>query len=116
MKPATPLMLFSQYYLGVHPEKGYNFLNGNRLAAEMGLNLEDLFRLLKKNGLHPDTVLHTDFPLAQHQADLQMMAMDGVSVEILWERAESIYHAFLKHKGKKRDWLAEIEEEKQSRI
>jgi hypothetical protein len=107
-----PFELFCLYYLGVTPEGDYQFANANQIAARLKCTVEHLMGTLHSHGLHPDTVLNTDFPLARYQVDIQLAAESG-SREWLKEFAQRIYAEFRSHIGKSRDWLSEIEREKQ---
>lgn len=107
-----PFGLFCLYYLGLSPEGQYRFLNGNQIAKRLNCTVADLMEALRKQGQHPDVVLNTDFPLARHQADLQIAA-EQESAEELRARAQEIWHAFRSRTGKRRDWLAEIAREKE---
>ena len=107
-----PFDLFCQYYLGLTPEGGYRFSNANRIAAQLNLSVGELMQTLRGHGLHPDTVVNTDFPLARYQADFQIAA-ESESKEWLVAFAEQIYEEFRRSGGKRRDWLAEIQQEKQ---
>lgn len=107
-----PFDLFCQYYLGLTPEGGYKFSNANKIAARLKLSVAELMQTLRGHGLHPDTVVHTDFPLARYQADFQIAA-ESDSRERLVAFAQKIYQEFRRSGGKRRDWLAEIQQEKQ---
>ena len=107
-----PFDLFCQYYLGLTPEGGYKFSNANKIAARLRCTVAQLMQTLRGHGLHPDTVVNTDFPLARYQADFQIAA-ESESREWLVAFAEKIYREFCRSKGKRRDWLAEIAQEKQ---
>lgn len=109
---SDPFDLFCMYYLGLTPEGGYQFSNANRIAARLNWPVAELMQTLRRHGLHPDTVLHTDFPLARYQADFQIAA-ESESREQLLAFAERIYEEFRASAGKRRDWLAEIQQEKQ---
>jgi hypothetical protein len=104
--------LFCLYYLGLTPEGQYRFQNGNQIAKRLNWTVADLMEALRKQGQHPDVVLNTDFPLARHQADLQIAAVEE-SAEELRARARDIWQEFRSRTGKRRDWLAEIEREKE---
>lgn len=110
---SDPFELFCLYYLGLTPEGAYRFANANQLAARLNCTVDDLMGALKGHGLHPDTVLNTDFPLARYQVDVQIAA-ENASPEWMRDFAQRIYAEFLGHVGKRRDWLAEIEREKQA--
>jgi hypothetical protein len=105
-----PFGLFCYYYLGLTPEGEYRFSNANQIARHLNWTVPDLLTVLSRHGLHPDTVLNTDFPLARHQIDIQLAA-EVESREQLGGRAATIYEQFRLHAGKRRDWLKEIEEE-----
>ena len=105
-----PFDLFCQYYLGLTPQGGYQFSNANKVAARLNLTVAQLMQTLRGHGLHPDTVVHTDFPLARYQADFQIAA-ESESREAMVAFAEKIYQEFRGSVGKRRDWLAEIEVE-----
>jgi hypothetical protein len=102
-----PFELFCLYYLGLSPEGEYRFQNGNQIAKRFNWTVAELMEVLRKQGLHPDAVLNTDFPLARHQADLHIAA-EREPPERLRARAEAIWAEYLTRKGKRRDWLAEI--------
>ncbi len=108
-----PFELFCLYYLGLTPEGDYRFANANQIAARLNCTVEDLMGTLHGHGLHPDTVLNTDFPLARYQVDIQIAA-ESASPEWLKDFAERVYQEFRNHTGQSRDWLAEIEPEKQA--
>ena len=107
-----PFDLFCQYYLGLTPEGGYRFSNANKIAGRLNWSVAKLMQTLRGHGLHPDTVLHTDFPLARYQADFQIAA-ESESREWLVAFAEKSYGEFRRSGGKRRDWLAESQQEKQ---
>ena len=107
-----PFELFCLYYLGMTPEGGYRFSNANHIAARMKWSVAELMQTLRGHGLHPDTVVNTDFPLARYQADFQIAA-ESESPEQMMAFAERIYEEFRGSGGKRRDWLAEIQQEKQ---
>jgi hypothetical protein len=108
-----PFGLFCLYYLGLTPEGEYRFVNANQIAKRLNWTVGDLMIALRKHGLHPDTVLNTDFPMARHQIDFQLAATEEGS-EQLRGRATEIYSQFRQNTGKRRDWLKEIEEEKEA--
>ncbi len=108
-----PLTLFCLYYLGLNPEGEYQFANANKVAARLNCTVDELLGTLRRLGLHPDTVLNTDFPLARYQVDVQI-AVDSNGPDWLKDFAERIYNEFLTHVGKSRDWLAEIEQERRA--
>ena len=108
-----PLELFCLYYLGLTPQGEYRFANANRIAKHFNCTVDDLMGALRKHDLHPDTVLNTDFPLARHQVDIQIAA-ETETAATLKEFASRIYTDFRNKTGKARDWLAEIEREKQA--
>lgn len=107
-----PFGLFCVYYLGLTPEGQYRFSNANQIARQLNWTVADLLTVLSRHGLHPDTVLNTDFPLARHQIDIQLAA-ERESGEQLRMRAARIYEQFRLHAGRRRDWLKEIEEERE---
>jgi hypothetical protein len=107
-----PFGLFCLYYLGLTPEGEYRFSNGNKIAKQLNWTVGDLLTVLSKHGLHPDTVLNTDFPLARHQVDIQL-ASEVESREQLKARATQVYEQFRMNAGKRRDWLKEIADEQQ---
>lgn len=104
--------LFCLYYLGLSPEGQYRFLNGNQIAKRLNWTVSDLMDVLRKQGQHPDLVLNTDFPMARHQADLQI-ASETETPDQLRSRARAIWDEFRSRVGKRRDWIAEIEREKE---
>ena len=108
-----PFVLFCLYYLGLTPEGEYRFVNANQIAGQFNCTVDDLMGRLRKHGIHPDTVLNTDFPMARHQVDIQIAASEEAPQE-LKARAQTIYEEFLGTVGKKRDWLKEIEEEREA--
>lgn len=107
-----PFALFCWYYLGLSPEGQCRFQNANQIAKRLNWAVADLMEVLRKQGQHPDSVLNTDFPMARHQADLQIAAEEE-SPEELRARALAIWQEFRGRIGKRRDWLAEIERERQ---
>jgi hypothetical protein len=104
--------LFSFYYLGVSPEGTYRFQNGNQIAKRLNCTVADLMEMLRKQGQHPDVVLNTDFPMARYQADLQIAA-ETEGPDQLVGRAKAIWDEFRGRIGKRRDWLGEIERERE---
>ncbi len=104
--------LFCLYYLGLSPEGQYRFQNGNQIAKRLNFTVADLMEVLRKQGQHPDVVLNTDFPMARHQADLQIAA-ETETPDQLRSRAQTIWEEFKGRAGKRRDWIAEIEREKE---
>jgi len=107
-----PFGLFCLYYLGLSPEGQYRFQNANQIAKRLNWTVADLMDVLRKQGQHPDAVLNTDFPMARYQADLQIAAEREAPEEVRG-RALAIWEDFRARKGKRRDWLAEIEREKE---
>ena len=107
-----PFGLFCLYYLGLTPEGEYRFQNGNQIAKRLNWTVADLMEVLRKQGQHPDVVLNTDFPMARHQADLQIAA-ETEGPDQLRARARGIWEEFRGRMGKRRDWLAEIERERE---
>ncbi len=107
-----PFALFCLYYLGLSPDGQYRFSNANQIARRLNWTVPDLLTVLSRHGLHPDTVLNTDFPLARHQIDIQLAA-EAEPPQKLLGRATQIYEQFRLHGGKRRDWLKEIEEEQE---
>jgi hypothetical protein len=110
----TPFHIFCLYYLGLTPEGQVRFQNANQVAKRFNWTPDMLLDFLRKNRLHPDIVLNTDFPLARYQVDLQIAAQVEDSEE-LHARALEIFEAYSDVAGHKpRDWLKEIEEERQA--
>jgi hypothetical protein len=107
-----PFGLFCLYYLGLSPGGQYRFQNANQIAKRFNWTVADLMEVLRKQGQHPDVVLNTDFPMARHQADLQI-AVEMESPDEVRVRARVIWEEFRGRVGKRRDWLAEIEREKE---
>jgi hypothetical protein len=107
-----PFGLFCIYYLGLTPEGEYRFSNANQIARQLNWTVGDLLTVLSKHGLHPDTVLNTDFPLVRYQVDVQLAA-EVETKDQLRARANKIYEQFRMHAGKRRDWLKEIAEEQE---
>lgn len=108
-----PSELFCMYYLGLTPEGEYRFANANQIAKRFNCTVDDVMGALRKHSLHPDTVLNTNFPLARYQVDIQIAAETG-TLDTLKEFGSRIYADFLSKTGNTRDWLAEIEREKQA--
>lgn len=110
-----PLALFSFYYLGLTPEGSYQFVNANQVARQLNWTIDELMKKLAKHKIDPDAVLNAAFPLAQHQVNFQLAA-DREDSEQLRDRASRIFDAYLhtKERGKKRNWLREIEEEREA--
>ncbi|MDH5753120.1 MAG: hypothetical protein OEZ59_11985 [Deltaproteobacteria bacterium] len=106
-----PFALFCIYYLGLTPEGEVRFFNANQVAQRYRWSVEGLMGALARHGLHPDKVINTDFPLSRHQIDFQMAAEEGLSAEVLHNRARMVYEKFRAATGK-RDWLKEIDQEK----
>jgi hypothetical protein len=112
MKPSNPFEVFCWYYLGLSPQGEYRFTNGNRIAKHYNCSVAELLAFLKEHRLHPDTVLNTDFPMARHQVDVQLAAQER-GPELALELAERVYAQFQGRIGNRRDWLAEIERERE---
>ena len=109
-----PFQVFCLYYLGLTPEGEVRFQNANQVAKRFNWTPEMLLEFLHRNRLHPDLVLNTDFPLSRYQVDLQIAAQYE-DCERLHARALGIYEAFTGIAGRKRrDWLKEIEEEREA--
>ena len=109
-----PFEVFSLYYLGLAPDGEVRFRNANQVAKLYNWTPQRLLDFLRQHEMHPDVVLHTDFPFATHQVDLQL-AVGRENPEQLRERAQRIYEEFSRVAGqRKRDWLKEIEEERQA--
>jgi hypothetical protein len=106
-------LLFCEYYLGLTPQGEFRFTNANKMARRLNISPADVFAMLKRHRLHPDSVLNTAFPLARHQVDIQLAA-GTVAAERLLEMARSAYEAYLGAASKPRDWLREIEEEREA--
>lgn len=107
-----PFALFCIYYLGLTPEGEVRFFNANQIAQRYNWTVADLMRTLERHRLHPDHVLHTDFPLSKHQIDLQLASEhEGLPAEVLWNRAQIVYEQFRAREGKRRDWAGEIARE-----
>ncbi|MCH8077581.1 MAG: hypothetical protein IIC13_15355 [SAR324 cluster bacterium] len=104
--------LFCWYYLGLSPKGEYSFVNGNKVAKIYNWTVGDLLHILKKQGLDPDLVLNTDFPMARYQVDVQMAAQQHGPDHAL-EFASRIYEDFKQRMGRRRDWAAEIERERE---
>ena len=109
----SPFELFCVYYLGLTPEGEYRFVNGNQVAQRYNWTVDDLLRQLKKHSLDPDTVLNTDFPMAKYQIDIQLASDAEVGSQLL-SRAKEIFEEFKSRLGHARDWLKEIEGEKEA--
>jgi len=107
-----PLELFNWYYLGLSPRGEHKFLNGNQVAQSYNWTVDELMKALKKHRIDPDTVLNTDFPMARYQVDVQLAA-ERHGPEQLLELASRIFAEFQQRTGTARDWLAEIERERQ---
>ena len=107
-----PFEVFCWYYLGLSPQGEYRFVNANQIAQQYNCTVGDLMQFLKKHALDPDRVLNTDFPMARYQVDVQMTA-EKVGPEQALEFAERIFAQFQANAGTRRDWLAEIEREKE---
>lgn len=112
MSPRDPFEVFCWYYLGLSPQGEYRFTNGNRIAQHYNCTVADLLTFLKKHRLDPDTVLNTDFPMARHQVDVQMAAEEQGPEQAL-ELAARVFAEFQGRIGKRRNWLAEIERERE---
>jgi len=110
----TPFHVFCLYYLGLTPEGQVRFQNANQISKRFNWTPDMLMEFLRKHRMHPDLVLNTDFPLARYQVDLQLASQQEDSEE-LHARALEIYEAFTGVAGQKpRDWLKEIEEEREA--
>ena len=112
IKRLEPQALFCWYYLGVNPEGGYGFVNANQLARTLNWTTAELMEALRQGKMHPDQVLHTDFPLAHYQVQLQLAAEKESSRGLLTQ-AQQAYAGWHARRGKKRDWLDEIERERE---
>ena len=106
-----PFALFCIYYLGLTPEGEVRFFNANQIAQRYRWSVDGLMRALAQHGLHPDTVVNTDFPLSRFQIDFQLET-EHMPVEARINRARIVYEKFLASVGKRRDWLNEIAREK----
>lgn len=107
-----PFEMFCLYYLGLDREGDYRFHNANQIAREFNWSVQEMMAQLERMNLHPDTVVNTNFPLARYQVDIQIAAETGNPLEIR-ALATKIYGEFQRKRGQRRDWLAEIEQEKQ---
>ena len=112
MKLENPFEVFCWYYLGLSPQGEYHFVNGNRIAKQYNCSVAELLAFLGKHKLHPDVVLNTDFPMARYQVDVQLAAQERGPEQAL-ELATRIFAEFQGRLGKRRDWLAEIERERE---
>jgi hypothetical protein len=108
-----PFALFCLYYLGLTPEGEVRFFNANQLARRYNTTVPDLMELLRRHRLHPDAVLNTAFPLPKFQIEFQLAA-EQEDTEQLRKRAQMVYRQFRENEGKRRDWLKEIEMEKEA--
>lgn len=111
-KNADPFEVFCLYYLGLSSEGAYKFTNANQVAKHYNWSVGELNAYLKKHKMDSDTVVNTDFPLARHQVDLQLMAERSPG-PIPLDFAERIFTEFQNRVGNRRDWLREIEEERE---
>lgn len=109
---SNPFEVFAWYYLGLSPEGTYRFVNGNHIARHYNCTVGDLMSFLKEHKLDPDTVLNTDFPMARHQVDVQLAAEEH-GPEWALELAARVYAQFQGRIGNRRDWLEEIERERE---
>jgi len=107
-----PFHLFARYYLCLNTQGRYQFANGNQLAARMGMGVEGLHRLLAQHQMHPDSVVHSAFPLTRHQVDIHLLAEEAEGEEVE-AAARQVFEAFLKERHTKRDWQAEMEAEQE---
>jgi hypothetical protein len=107
-----PFEVFCWYYLGLSPGGEYRFVNGNHIARHYNVSVNDLLAFLKKHRLHPDTVLNTDFPMARWQVDVQLAAQER-GPEQARELAARVFAEYQGRIGNRRDWLAEIERERE---
>ena len=105
--------MFCLYYLGLNRAGEYRFLNANQIARELNWTVGELMGTLQKLNIHPDTVLNTEFPLARHQVDVQLAA-DHYGPPDLQDMAGRIFEEFTRSMGRKRDWLGEIEREREA--
>lgn len=112
MELSNPFEVFCWYYLGLNPQGEYRFVNGNKIAAHYNCTVADLIGFLKKHRLDPDVVLNTDFPMARYQVDVQLAAQEQ-GPEQAMELAARIFAEFKGRIGNSRDWLAEIERERE---
>ena len=108
-----PFALFCIYYLGLTPEGEVRFFNANQVAQRYNWSVDGLLKALSRHDLHPDKVLNTDFPLARFQIDFQLET-GSMSLEAKFNRAQLIYERYRANQDKRRDWLQEIAQEKQS--
>lgn len=106
-----PFELFCLYYLGLSPEGDYRFVNGNQIAKRYNTTVDAVLHHLRSHDLDPDTVLNTDFPMARYQIDVQLAAESEHGPDAL-ELASRIFEAYHSSRGRRRDWQAEIEEER----
>jgi hypothetical protein len=106
-----PFEMFCLYYLGLNPQGEYRFHNANQIAREHNWSVQELLRHLSGMNLHPDQVVNTDFPLARYQVDVQIAAETSNGLQ-LRSLARKIYEEFLRARGRPRDWLGEIEQER----
>jgi hypothetical protein len=112
MRDRNPFEVFCWYYLGLSPQGEYRFVNGNRIAKQFNVTVGELLAFLQKHQMHPDVVLNTDFPMARYQVDVQLAAQERGPDQAL-ELAERVFAAFQNRIGNRRDWLAEIERERE---
>ena len=112
MSPSNPFEVFCWYYLGLSPQGEYRFVNGNKIAQSYNCTVAELLTFLKKHQMDPDTVLNTDFPMARHQVDVQMAA-ERLGPDQALELAARVFEQFQSRIGNRRDWLAEIERERE---
>ena len=106
--------MFCLYYLGLTPEGDVGFFNANKIAKRLNWTAKAVLEFMASHRMHPDIVLNTDFPLARYQTDLHLAA-EHEDPDTLRRRAEMIYEAFSQHSGTaSRDWLKEIEEERET--
>ena len=111
---SDPFDVFCLYYLGLTPDGEVRFQNANQVARRFNWTPDALLEFLATHRIHPDLVLHTDFPLSRYQVDLQIAAEEE-DTKTLHARALQIYEDFGQTAGKKRrDWAKEMEAEREA--
>ncbi len=101
-----PFALFCAYHLGITAENRAVFQNIHHVARRFATSVEVIQEALIAYGLDSDTLIHSPFPLASAQADVQV-SPPGVDLVGL---ARMHYEALLQTPPGGRDWEAEMRE------
>jgi len=102
----TPFQVFCGYYLGLDRDFRYRFFNLNSLAADYGIGLDELRRIMDAHRIAPEDSRHVNYNLAAAHATAQGLAEEGRrgDVEAFAARTFEEYRAALGGYDPRRDF------------